>query len=88
MTILRVHVVPNARSDSVTGIHGDAIKIKLRAPAVEGKANAALIRFLAEHLKIPRHSIALQHGHNSRNKLIRVDGMKEEDVRKRLHAPG
>jgi hypothetical protein len=84
MAILRVHVVPNARSDSVVGIYGDAIKIKLRAPAVEGKANAALIRFVAEHLKVPRHSIALERGHASRDKLIRIDGFNQEDVRRCL----
>jgi uncharacterized protein YggU (UPF0235/DUF167 family) len=48
MAILRVHVVANAMSDCVVGEHGGAVKIKLRAPVVEGKANAALISFLAE----------------------------------------
>ena len=84
MGLVRVHVVPNAKIDSVIGEHGDAIKIKLRAPAVEGKANAALIRFLAEQLKLPRHSIVLQHGHRSRDKVIRVDGLTAEDVRTRM----
>lgn len=84
MGLLRVHVVPNAKIDSVIGEHGDAIKIKLRAPAVEGKANAALIHFLAEQLKLPRHSIVLQHGHRSRDKVIRVDGLTAEDVRTRM----
>ena len=84
MVILRIHVVPSARSDSVVGIHGDAIKIKLRAPAVEGKANAALIRFLAEQMKLPQHAILLQRGHNSRDKLIRVEGLTQEDVRRCL----
>ena len=50
MTIVRVYVVPGAKINSVVGEHAGAIKIKLRAPAVEGKANAALIRFLAEQL--------------------------------------
>jgi uncharacterized protein len=82
--ILRVRVVPNAKSDSVVGMHGGAVKIKLRAPAVEGKANAALVRFLAEQMKLPRHAIVLQRGHNSRDKLIRVDGLSQEDMRRRL----
>jgi uncharacterized protein len=82
--ILRVRVVPNAKSDSVVGEHGGAVKIKLRAPAVEGKANAALVRFLAEQMKLPRHAIVLQRGHNSRDKLIRVDGLSQEDMRRRL----
>ena len=84
MAILRVHVVPNAKTDSVVGEHGGAIKIKLRAPAVEGQANAALLRFLAEQMKLPRHAIVLQRGHKSRDKLIRVDGLSQEDVRPRL----
>jgi len=84
MAILRVHVVPNARTDSVVGDHGCALKIKLRAPAAEGKANAALIRFLAQQLKLPRHAIVLQRGERSRNKLIRVDGLSQQDLRRRL----
>jgi uncharacterized protein (TIGR00251 family) len=88
MAILRVHVVPNARSDSVVGAHGGAVKIKLRAPAVEGKANAALLRFLAEQMKLPGHAIALQRGHKSRDKVIRINGLAEEEVRRRLRARG
>jgi uncharacterized protein (TIGR00251 family) len=84
MAILRVHVVPNAKVDSVVGMHGGAIKIKLRAPAVEGKANTALVRFLAEQVKLPRHSIVLERGHRSRDKLIRVEGLNQEDVRRFL----
>ena len=84
MAILQVHVIPNARNDSVVGMHGAAIKIKLRAPAVEGKANAALVRFLAEQMKLPRRAIVLQRGHNSRDKLIRIDGSSQEDVRRSL----
>ena len=84
MTILRVHVVPNAKNDSVVGEHGGAVKIKLRAPAVEGKANAALVRFLAEQIKLPRHAIVLQRGHNSRDKTIQIHGLSQEDVRRRL----
>jgi uncharacterized protein len=84
MAILRVHVVPNAMSDCVVGEHGGAVKIKLRAPAVEGKANAALISFLAEQLNVSRRAIALERGHKSRDKLIRVNGLSQEDVRNRL----
>ena len=84
MAIVRVHVVPNAKIDSVAGEHGGAIKIKLRASAVEGKANAALLRFLAEQLELPRHAIALQRGQRSRDKLIRIAGLTSEDVRTRM----
>jgi uncharacterized protein len=84
--IIRVHVIPNAKIDKVVGDHGDAIKIKLRAPAVEGKANAALRRFLAEKLRIPRHAIAMESGERSRDKVVRIDGLSGEDVRQRLIA--
>jgi uncharacterized protein (TIGR00251 family) len=84
MAILRVHVVPNAMSDYVMGEHRGAVKIKLRAPAVEGKANAALISFLAEQLNISRRAIALERGQKSRDKRIRVNGLSQEDVRNRL----
>jgi uncharacterized protein len=86
MAIVRVHVVPNAKINSVAGEHGGAIKIKLRASAVEGKANAALLRFLAEQLELPRHAIALQRGQRSRDKLIRIAGLTSEDVRTRMRA--
>jgi uncharacterized protein len=84
MATLLVHIIPHAKDDVVIGEHGDAIKIKLRAPAREGKANAALMRFLAEQLQVPRHAIVLESGQRSRNKLIRIDGLSDEDLRCRL----
>jgi uncharacterized protein (TIGR00251 family) len=66
------------------GEHGAAIKIKLRAPTVEGKANAALRSFLAEELKISERSIVLEHGQKSREKIIHVEGLSEGEVRSRL----
>ena len=86
MAFVQVHLVPNAKSDRVAGEYGDAIKIAVRAPAVDGKANAALIRFLARQLKVVRHSIVLERGQKSRNKVIRIDGLTEEDVRRRMGA--
>jgi uncharacterized protein len=88
MAILRVHLVPNAKADSVAGEYGGAVKIKLRAPAVEGKANTALICFLAEQLELPRHAVVLERGHRSRDKVIRINGLAEEEVRSRLCARG
>ena len=65
MAALRFHIVPNAKQNQVIGEHGSAIKIKLRAPALEGKANAALRSFLAEQLEIPERAIVLERGQNS-----------------------
>jgi uncharacterized protein (TIGR00251 family) len=87
MATLRFHIVPNGKIDKVAGEQGGAIKIKLRAPAREGKANAALRTFLSEELKIPQRAIMLEHGQTSRDKVIRIDGMSEEDVRARLRIP-
>jgi uncharacterized protein len=84
MATLRFHIVPNARADKIMGEHGSAIRVKLRAPAREGKANAALRSFLAEELKISESQITLEHGQKSRDKLIRIDGLSDDDVRRQL----
>lgn len=84
MAALRFHIVPNATQDKVVGEHGGAIKIKLRAPAVEGKANAALHSFLAEELKISERNILLERGQKSREKIIHIEGLSEGEVRSRL----
>ena len=84
MTTIRVHVIPNAKIDKVVGEHGDAIKIKLRASAVEGKANTALRGFLAEKLSIAQRAIVLEHGEKSRDKVIRIDGLSEVGIRRGL----
>jgi len=84
LATLLFHIAPNARTNQVVGKHGDAIKIKLRAPAVEGKANAALLRFLSEQLEIPKSAIVLERGQKSREKLARITGLGEEEIRRRL----
>ena len=84
MATLRFHIVPNAKQNKVMGERGAAIKIKLRAPAVEGKANAALRSFLAEELKISERSIVLERGQKSREKIIHIEGLSEGEVRSRL----
>lgn len=84
MSAVRVHIVPNAKVDELVGTYGDAIKIKLRAPAVEGKANAALRSFIAAKLRVPERAIVLEHGHKSRDKSIRIEGLSEAQVRERL----
>jgi uncharacterized protein len=85
VAILRVHIVPNAKNDVVVGEHGGALKIKLRAPAVEGKANAALMHFLGEQLEVPRNAIVLKSGEKSRGKTIEIHGLSQEEMCRRLH---
>ncbi len=77
-------VHPRARKDAITGEVGDAIKLSLTAPPVDGKANEACIRFFAELLELPRSSVTIAAGQNSRNKIIRVSGRTADEVRARL----
>jgi uncharacterized protein (TIGR00251 family) len=84
MAKVRFHVVPNAKQDGIAGEHSGAIKIKLRAPAVQGKANAALRRFLSEKLEIAERDIVLTHGEKSREKIVRIDNLSGSEVRGRL----
>lgn len=79
---IRVH--PRSKRDAITGEIGDALKLALTAPPVEGRANDACIEFFAKLLKVPRSSITIAAGQNSRNKVIRVSGLSAQEVRSRL----
>jgi uncharacterized protein (TIGR00251 family) len=79
-----VKVHPRAKKNAITGEVGDALKVTLTAPPVEGKANEACIEFFAKLLKLPRSSITIASGQTSRNKVIRVAGLSAEEVRRRL----
>ena len=79
-----VKVHPRARKNAITGEVGDALKVSLTAPPVDGKANAACIEFFAKLLEVPRSSVTIAAGERSRNKVIRVAGLLAEEVRKRL----
>jgi uncharacterized protein (TIGR00251 family) len=70
---LRLHVQPGARRTEVVGVHGDALKIRLAAPAVEGRANTALVHFLAEIFGVTLKQVSVVHGQLSRRKLVRID---------------
>jgi len=71
--VLALHVQPGASRTEVAGVHGDALKIRLAAPPAEGRANAALIAFLAEAFGVPRASVTLLRGAASRRKSVRID---------------
>jgi uncharacterized protein len=79
-----VKVHPRAKKNAITGEVGDALKVSLTAPPVEGRANEACIEFFANLLKVPRSSVTIASGQTSRTKVIRVAGVSAEDVRKRL----
>ncbi len=79
-----VKVHPRAKKNAITGEVGDALKLALTAPPVDGKANDACIEFFAKLLKVPRSSVTIAAGQTSRNKVIRVAGLSTEEVRRQL----
>jgi uncharacterized protein len=78
---LLVRVQPRSSRDQVTGTHGDALKIRLTAPPVEGKANQALKKFLAKQLDTSPANIEILTGHTSRQKRVRVAGVSADAIR-------
>jgi uncharacterized protein (TIGR00251 family) len=79
-----VKVRPRARKNAITGELGDAIKLSLTSPPVEGRANGACIDFFAKLLKVPQSSVTIASSQTSRQKVIRVAGLSAEEVRKSI----
>jgi uncharacterized protein (TIGR00251 family) len=77
---LAVRVHPGARRNAITGIHDGALKISLTTPPTDGRANAALIAFLADHLNIPRTCITLVTGATSRSKTLHLEGLTPDVI--------
>jgi uncharacterized protein len=78
-----VKVQPGAKKNAITGEVGDAIKLSLTSPPIEG-ANQACVEFLTNLLKVPRSFVTIASGQNSRSKVIRVIGLAAEETRRRL----
>lgn len=72
--LLNVHVQPGAATDEVVGMHGDRLKVRIKAPPVDGKANLHLIEFLAHLFGVPRSQVHLVRGESGRAKTVRIDG--------------
>lgn len=81
---LVVHVQPRASKTEVVGLHGDAIKLRISAPPVDGAANAEVIRFLAEVLRLPRRQLRLAQGDTGRRKTVEAAGISVADARAAL----
>lgn len=79
-----VKVHPRAKKNAITGEVGDALKVSLTAPPVDGKANEACIEFFAKLLKVPRSSVTIASGQVTREKVIRVAGLSVAQVKTRL----
>ena len=84
---LTVYVQPGAKRSGIAGVHGDALRIRVAAPAVEGRANEALVALLAGRLGLPRSAIELKAGLASRRKQILVHGAAADAVRRVLAHP-
>ncbi len=83
--IFRVRVAPGGRKDAIVGKHGDAIKIRLQAPPVEGKANRALCEFLAQQLSVSRQDVEVISGQASRWKRVCVENVSADAIRALLN---
>ena len=77
---LTLHIQPGAKKTNVAGLHGDALKIRLAAPPVDGKANEALIKFVAERFRLPKNKVTLKSGHTSRRKVLEIIGSCAEEA--------
>lgn len=71
--VLAVHAQPGAKASGIAGRYGDALRIRLAAPAVDGKANAELVRFLADAFAVPSRQVTLLHGEGARRKVVRIE---------------
>lgn len=75
---LTLHVQPGAKSTNVAGLHGEALKIRLAAPPIEGRANDALLKFIAESFEVPLRQVELKQGGQSRHKVVAITGSRVE----------
>ena len=73
--VLRLHIQPGAKTSGFAGRHGDAMKLRLAAPPVDGKANKALLAYLADFCGLPKSRVELVSGHTSRAKRVRLSGL-------------
>jgi uncharacterized protein (TIGR00251 family) len=74
--LLVLHAQPGAKRSEVVGLHGEALKVRLAAPPLEGRANEALLRFLADRFEVPLRNVELKQGAQSRHKTVRISGSK------------
>ena len=83
---LTLHIQPGAKKTEVAGIYGDALKIRLAAPPVDGKANAALIGFVADRLRLAKSAVSLKSGQSSRRKVLEVTDAPADSAQRLLSA--
>lgn len=81
----RVRVIPKAHKNSLAGVEEGVLVLRLAAPPVEGKANEALVEFLAQLLGLRKRQVWLQNGQKSRHKLVRVEGIRRDELARLIH---
>jgi uncharacterized protein len=83
-TRLQLRVSPGAKSARIVGRHGEAWKVRVAAPPEGGRANDAVVRLLAETLSLSRDAVTLVSGHGARDKIVRLDGLDQDQIERRL----
>jgi uncharacterized protein len=83
-SVLRVHVQPGAKGEGIAGVHGNALKVRVRAPATSGRANEAVLALLAKELGLPAVALTLSAGAFSRDKSVRFAGLSAAELETRL----
>lgn len=81
---IAVQIAPNAKRNEVLGVFDDALKIRLQAQPIEGKANEALVKFVAGALAVSRSSVIITHGHTNKRKLLEVRAVTQEAAERLL----
>jgi len=84
--VLNLRIVPRASKNAIQGEHGDALKVRLCAPPVDGAANAALVEFLADAFSLPRARVQLLSGATSRNKRVLLAGLPASAIQSKIQA--
>ncbi len=84
--IIRVRVIPSAKENDIVGRIGSTIRLKVAAPAIDGKANQELCQFLAEFFEVRSKSIKIVRGEKGREKTVEIEGRREEDLKKMMES--
>jgi len=78
--IFHIHVVPRSAKCEVAGVQGDALKLRITAPPVEGQANTECIRFLSDILGVRKKQVTILSGHKSKKKTVAIEGVRRKDI--------
>jgi len=83
-TVIKVHIQPRASKNEFVGLHGEALKFRVAAPPVEGAANQALCRYLADRLDVPKSAVVVAFGQTGRQKRVLIKGVGAKRIQERL----